>query len=144
MGWLTNALAGLWGYVSAAVFAAALAVPATYWVTSRGYQVTIADLQRDQAKAQATNIQKSLDQLQGFIAQMHAAGVDYSANQAALFSKLDALKKEFHNVAKAKPLPADCRPDDVRVRNLSEAVDTANQAAAGAAGGYGETMRTTH
>jgi hypothetical protein len=142
MSWLTSILGGVWGYVGAAAIAAALAVPATYWITSRGYQVTIATMQRDQAKAQAASVTASLDKLQSYIASMHQAGVDYGATQATLFARLDSLNREFRNAIKPNPLPADCRPDDVRVRELTAAIEAANTAAAGR--GFGETLRTTH
>lgn len=142
MSWLTGILGGVWGYVGAAVIAAALATSATYFVTSRTYETTIAKMERDQAKAQAVSVTASLDKLQSYIASIHQAGIDYGAKQAALFAKLDSLKGEFRNAIKPNPLPADCRPDDVRVRELYTAIEAANAAAA--SGGYGETMRTTH
>jgi hypothetical protein len=137
-----KALSGIWGYVGAAAIAAALATGATYFVTSRSYETTIARIERDQAKAQVADVTASIAKLQTIIASMHQAGVDYGAAQQALFAKLDTLNRNFRNAIKPNPLPADCRPDPVRVRSLETAIDAANDATA--AGGYGETMRTTH
>ncbi|MBU66457.1 MAG: hypothetical protein CL858_13545 [Cupriavidus sp.] len=53
---------------------------------------------------------------------------EFNASQAALTAKVDQAVKEFRNAK--KPLPVDCRPDDFRVRKLSDAVDAAKQAAA--------------
>ena len=52
---------------------------------------------------------------------------EFNASQAALTAKVDQAVKEFRNAK--KPLPVDCRPDDFRVRKLSDAVDAAKQAA---------------
>lgn len=142
MAWLTNIFGGFWGYLAAAVVAGALAASGTYYVTSRSYEVTIADMQASQAKAQAASVTASLDKLRTYIGNMQTAGVEYGATQSTLFAKLDALNKEFHDAIKPNPLPADCRPDDVRMRQLSAAVAASNAAAA--PGGSGETLRTTH
>jgi len=53
---------------------------------------------------------------------------EFNASQATLTAKVDQAVKEFRNAK--KPLPVDCRPDDFRVRKLSDAVDAAKQAAA--------------
>lgn len=52
---------------------------------------------------------------------------EYAGINSTLGAKLDAIRKDMKN---AKPLPVDCRPDDFRVRKLSDAVDAAKQAAA--------------
>jgi hypothetical protein len=70
----------------------------------------------------------SLNQLQGFISKMDAAGGDYSAALAQINADFDALKKEFAN-ATLKPLPADCKPDAGRLRVLTDAVAAANKGA---------------
>ncbi len=53
---------------------------------------------------------------------------EFNTAQTALGAKVDAAVKEFRNAK--KPLPMGCRPDDFRVRKLSDAVDAAKQAAA--------------
>lgn len=59
---------------------------------------------------------------------IHDAAKQFTTIQNSLGPKFDALKKEVRN---AKPLPAGCAPDDVRVRNLDAAIEAANAAAAG-------------
>jgi hypothetical protein len=143
MPWITSALAGIWGYVGAAAIVAALAIAGTHYADKEIYGLQIAQLQLVQANTAAANVTASLSKLQSYIANMQAAGVEYGATKDALFAKLDSLNRNFSNAIKATPLPADCRPDDARVRALATAIAAAN-AAAGAAGGYGETVRTTH
>lgn len=139
MAWLTNIFGGFWGYLAAAVVAGALAAGGTYYVTSRSYEVMIADMKASQANAEAASATAALDKLKSYVASMDAAGVAYGKDRDALDAKLDALNKEFHNAIKSSPLPADCRPDDMRVRQLTEAVTATNTAATGS--GFGETVR---
>lgn len=125
-------LTGVWGYVAAAVVAALLATSATYYVTSRSYQVTISDMKAAEANAKATSVSASLTQLQTFIGSMHEAASAYAVQQQDMSAKFTALHKDFQNAIKASPLPLDCAPDPVRLRNLSAAVAAANAASTGA------------
>jgi hypothetical protein len=55
-----------------------------------------------------------------------AAG--FQLDTADLKTQMGALRKEFKNV---RPLPAGCKPDADRLRNLQQAVSTTNKAIAG-------------
>ncbi|EON17020.1 hypothetical protein C265_23800 [Cupriavidus sp. GA3-3] len=59
---------------------------------------------------------------------IRAKADEFNVTQTTLGAKVDAAVKEFRNAK--QPLPTDCRPDDFRVRKLSDAVDAAKQAAA--------------
>jgi len=124
-----GSLGGIWGYVAAAVFAAALSVGATHWIDAKGYGITIANLKTDAANQKAANVTAALSQLQGFIDKMHTADAGYSSDLQSIKDAFAALAKDFKN-ATVKPLPLDCKPDIGRVRILSAAVAAANAKAA--------------
>jgi len=84
----------------------------------------IAELQRAHAQERADQARAALTMLQADAAAIHKAATEFGAIQSTLAPKMTALTKELRN---AKPLPADCRPDVVRVRNLDAAIDAANQ-----------------
>lgn len=136
MSWLT----GIYGYLGVGLLAALLSGSGIYWVTSRGYQTTIAEMRVTEAQTQTTSIQLSLEHLQKFISTMDSANTDYQASTQLLLTRLDGLQKEFHNATKASPLPADCRPDAERLRLLTSAVAAANDSSPGVESGT--TVRT--
>ncbi|MEM5429410.1 hypothetical protein [Cupriavidus oxalaticus] len=86
----------------------------------------IAELTAARAQADLTSANLALTDMKEAGAKIRQSADDYLAIQSMLGVKMDALRKDLKN---AKPLPADCRPDAQRVRNLSEAVDAAKQAA---------------
>lgn len=86
-------------------------------------QMKTASAQADMASANA-----ALGDLRQAGETIRAKADEFNATQTALGAKVDAAVKEFRNAK--KPLPVDCRPDDFRVRKLSDAVDAAKQAAA--------------
>ncbi|TQK10265.1 hypothetical protein FBX97_0181 [Herbaspirillum sp. SJZ107] len=86
----------------------------------------VAKLQAKHAQEQATQAAATVSTLQADAAAIHQAATEYAGIQSTLAPKIAALTKELRN---APRLPVDCRPDDVRVRNLDAAIDAANQAA---------------
>lgn len=101
---------------------------ASHYVTKAVDDRALAAVQLADSKAQTISVTASLDQLQGFISKMDAAGGDYTAALAQIHADFAAIKKEFAN-ATLKPLPADCRPDVGRLRVLTDAVAAANKGA---------------
>jgi hypothetical protein len=137
-----NLLGGIYGYLGAAALAALVTAGATYYVTSEGYKLTIANLHTQIEHKNAVDIGASLDQLKKAITVMTAAGTAHQEDIAALTAKLDKITAEFRNAIKASPLPADCLPTVERMRALDSAIAAANAAAAGT--GFGETVRNPH
>jgi len=125
LGLLTGALGGIWGYVAAAGFAAALSVGATYYVVHNANAAEIANLHTAAAETKADNVSAALAQLTGFISNMHNADAGYNSDLASIKNQFAALELEFKN-ATVKPLPLDCKPDVGRLRILSAAVTAAN------------------
>lgn len=82
-----------------------------------------ANVQADLAGAN-----KAIEDLVKASARIRTKADEFNATQTELGAKVDAAVKEFRNAK--KPLPLDCRPDDFRVRKLSDAVDAAKAAAA--------------
>jgi hypothetical protein len=140
--WLTPYL--LWIKLAGAALALGAAFGSGMWLQGTIKDKQIAIIQRDAAEQTAVDATAALTTLQRFISQMHDASIDYTKSQDALFAKLDALDKRFRDAIKNRPLPPDCKPDDVRMQQLYEAIAAANAAAASAGGGFGETVRTTH
>lgn len=106
--------------VVAAIFAAG-------W-TVNGWRkdAEIERMRTSSAQSDLAGTTKALEDLAAAGARIRQAADDYAGIQNTLGGKLDALRKDLKN---AKPLPAGCRPDDVRVRKLSDAVDATKQAA---------------
>lgn len=109
------------GALAAAIFAAGWAV--------NGWRkdAELAKLTAARAQADVETANQALADLRTAGAGIRARADEYRAIQSTLGNRLDAIQKELKN---GKPLPVDCRPDDFRVRKLSDAVDAAKQAAA--------------
>ena len=122
-------LAGWKGYAAAGLVSALLASGATGYATALSYRLTIVQMQRDQADANARDSQAALA---GFVVQ---AGRIQSAAQAllglqdGLGRQFDVISKDLQNAIKSHPLPSGCMPDDGRMRALRQAVAAANTAA---------------
>lgn len=84
----------------------------------------LADLRRAHAEHRAGLSEQALADVQADAATIRKAASEFATIQSTLAPRMTALTKELRN---AKPLPADCRPDPVRVRNLDAAIDAANQ-----------------
>jgi len=85
----------------------------------------LADLRRAHAEFRAGLSEQALLDVQTDARAIRTAAAEFVAIQSTLAPRMTALTKELRN---AKPLPPDCRPDPVRVRNLDAAIDAANQA----------------
>jgi hypothetical protein len=131
---LLSLLAGWKGYAAAGLVSALLAAVGACYVTSLGYRLTIATLQREQAAAAAKDAQAVLAQFEGDASRIHAAADRFSGIQDTLGRQLDVISKDFHSAIKIHPLPADCVPDAERLRQLTQAVAAANAAAGGQPG----------
>lgn len=107
------------------------AAGATWFVTSRSYEVVIANQKADKAESAADNATASLDQLKAFIGNMNAATTGYNNTQGVLYGKIDDLAKDLKNAQSKAPLPVDCKPDADRLRSLAATVSAVNAAAAG-------------
>lgn len=107
--------------LSAATFAAGWAVNG--W--RKGAE--IAEIRSAAAAADLASANQALTELREAGATIRQKADELRGIQSTLATKLDAIRKDMKN---AKPLPADCRPDDQRMRNLTDAVNAAKQAAA--------------
>jgi len=121
-------LAGWKGYAAVALVAAVLA-SGTAWI-AQGWRkdVFIAELQRDQQQIRADTNAAVLDAIKIDINAIAGAAARAAADASALPAQVGEITKALKN---AKPLLAGCRPDDVRVRSLTDAVRAARGAAAG-------------
>lgn len=96
-----------------------------WYVTSNVDTAKLQAVQLADSKAQTVSVTASLNQLQGFITNMHTADAGYNADVAAIHTQFAAIEKDLKN-ALVKPLPADCRPDVGRLSALTAAVAAAN------------------
>lgn len=101
-----------------------LAGAAGWFANGWRHGAEIAELRRAHAEFRAGLSEAALVSLQAEAADVRRAATEFAAIQSTLAPRMTALTKELRN---AKPLPADCRPDPVRVRNLDAAIDAANQ-----------------
>lgn len=126
-----DALSGWEGYALALVLGlllggSGLGLAAWHWQTLR-YERQLAELEARQAREQLGAAQLALGDLQNASALIHQKAVEYAGLQSTLGRQLAALREDLKH---ASPLPRDCHPDDVRVRQLGAAVSAAQQAAA--------------
>ncbi len=108
----------------AMLLAIALAGGAGWVANGWRHGAELADLQRAHAEYRAGLSEQALADVQADAAKIRAAATEFATIQSTLAPRMTALTKELRN---AKPLPADCRPDPVRVRNLDAAIDAANK-----------------
>lgn len=127
-----------WKWLASGAVAAIISIYATYYITSMGYRITIADMKTAAANIQTANATASLKQFETDAGLIHDAAVSYAADKTNLAARMDAISKDFANAIKAKPLPLDCKPDADRLRNLAAAIAATNTAAAGS--GVGATV----
>ena len=114
--------------IGAAVVAAA-GFGGGWMVNGWRLSTNIAEIKAEQAQTVATQATATVTQMQADAAVIHKAATEFAAIQNTLGPKFDALTKEIKHAP--RPLPADCRPDDYRVRNLKDAIGTANAAITG-------------
>jgi len=105
----------------------ALAFLAGWWVNGWRKDAELAELTAARAQADLATANQALGDLRAAGADIRARADEYRGITTELGAAASAIRKELKN---AKPLPADCRPDDFRVRKLSDAVDAAKRAAA--------------
>lgn len=123
--WL-GVLGGWQGYAATAGLAALLSISATFYVTSLGYRLTIAHMEAANADADRERANLSLAQFAADADRIHASADAFSRMQLGMDLTFGKISHDFQAAIKAKPLPVDCVPDDVRLRSLSAAVAAAN------------------
>lgn len=113
----------------AGIIAAVLAIFFAGWI-SNGWRkdAEISSIVEKQAKADLTSAKKALADLNAASKTIHDKADEFNAVNVTLGQKLDAIRKDLKN---AKPLPVDCKPDDFRLRKLSDSISAANKAATG-------------
>jgi hypothetical protein len=113
-----------WKWIASASVAAIL----TFYATSLSYRVTLSKMEREQAENVADGYRATLAMFTADADKIHEAADAYTAIQANLDGRFNAISKDFANAIKASPLPADCRPTADRLRALEAAVAAANSA----------------
>lgn len=88
----------------------------------------IAELQATRSNEIAVQSQDALKDLKEASANINAAALGAKSDNTTLTNQIAALRKDIKN---AKPLPPDCKPDDVRMRNLAGAISATNKAVVG-------------
>jgi len=111
--------------IGAGLIAAALVFGAGWTANGWRLNAELSDLKASHAQEQAAKATTALTTLKADAEAIHKAATEYAAIETTLAPKIAALTKELRNAPK---LPAGCRPDDFRVRNLEAAIDAANQA----------------
>lgn len=106
----------------------AMCIFAAGW-TANGWRkdAEIDRMKTASAQADLASANKAIENLGAASQTIRTKADEFNASQATLTAKVDQAVKEFRNAK--KPLPVDCRPNDFRVRKLSDAVDAAKQAA---------------
>lgn len=117
-----------WVYVGVFVAGMAVSGTATYAVTAAFKNNTIKDLKLEAANKTIDDAVGALAQFQGDAKTIAAAAALLGNVQGSMDARFAAINKDLANAIKAHPLPADCKPDDARLRSLIAAVAAANSA----------------
>lgn len=98
--------------------------------TANGWRLNgkIATIKAEYAQAETVAHQQALQDLVTATAEIKRAADEYTTVETRTSRKIDVLRKEVGEYAKQNPLPAECRPDAIRVRKLSDSIDAANEA----------------
>lgn len=112
--------------IGAAVLAVAL-FAAGWAVNGWRKDAEIERIKTASARADLADANKAIEDIGKASNAIRTKADEFAGINSTLGAKLDAIRKDMKN---AKPLPVDCRPDDFRVRKLSDAVEAAKQAAA--------------
>lgn len=116
-------LLGWRGYAAAALVGAG----AAWYVLGAVHGRELAELQLERTTDDLAVARGSIEQTNRDLQAMAANARAAAAIGPELTASIGALSKALKN---ANPLPADCRPDADRVRNLTDAVRAARGAAA--------------
>lgn len=125
--------------------AAALAIGFSSGWATNGWRkdVQVAELKTEAASKQAKAATDALTGLEADIKRIASSARTAQGNVGAVNIQLDQIRKDFKN-ENAPPLPANCRPDDIRVRSLTAAAGAVDQAIAGSKlGGAVQRERST-
>lgn len=107
----------------------AVSAIAACYLTSVGYRLTIAQMQRDQASAAVTAAHTALAQFTADAASIHASADEFTHVQIGLDASFGKISKDFHAAVKAHPLPLDCQPGAERLHTFANAIAATNTAA---------------
>lgn len=119
-----------WVLAVAGVLALAIGGGIGWSVNGWRLNAEMASIKADRATDQAKQAQTALSDLADASKKIHDAAENAQTDLSGINTQLQHIREDFKN-AKAAPLPIDCRPDAVRVRELSDASRTVDQAIAG-------------
>ena len=125
---LPAALINWKGYAAAALAGALVAGGAAWVVQGWRWDAKLARQETRVAKDDADVARAALAQTTKDIQAVATAAAQAAGVAPQVAAAMGKLNQELKN---ANPLPAGCRPDDVRVRTLKDAVSAANRAASG-------------
>lgn len=120
---LASALAGWRGYAASALVGAG----AAWFVLGAFHGREIAELQLERSRDDLAVAREAIQQTNADLEAIAASARAAAAAGPQITASIGAITKALNN---ATPLPVGCRPDDVRVRNLTDAVRAAGGAAA--------------
>lgn len=122
-------LSSLWTSLIGGAVLLAIGAAGGGYAVSVVYGARIAQMERDKAAEDKARAIADLKQYRDIADQVQAAARDMLKGSEALNGQIDVVVKDLKNVQAKKPLPANCKPDAGRVRNLDSAIAAANSAA---------------
>ena len=121
-------------WVFIAIVAASFLVGGTsaWYVQGLRGDSKVSKLQKERADLAAAQSNAALTELNELAENINSKAKAATVSVANIDRALKKLNLEFKN---AKPLPADCRPDDFRLRHLESAIEEVRKAVAGSDAG---------
>jgi hypothetical protein len=126
---LVALLAGWKGYAAMGLLSALLAACASGYVTAQSYRLTILQMQRAQADADARRSEAALASFSTQVGRIQDAAQTLVSVQDGLGRRFDIISRTLQDAIKSHPLPSGCMPDAGRMHALRQAVAAANSAA---------------
>lgn len=99
------------------------------WLESQLKETQIANAKADRMEQIADDATKALTGYQKDAGTIHDAATHFTTTKLNNDEQFARLEGDLRNAFKNHPLPADCRPDDGRMRALSAAISAANTTA---------------
>ena len=118
-------LVGWKGYAAASILSAILAG----YLVSLPYRLTISNMQRDIATADARVANDALVQFIDQTNRIKGAADEYAGLLNTFNGRMGKISNDLRKAMEARPLPVDCKPDAGRMQSLSAAVAATNAAA---------------
>ena len=98
------------------------------YITHNHYSAVISDMKATQAESIAQTAKNDLQSFKDVANSIKESAASATIEKDNLDVKLSSISKQIKALDKQKPLPVDCKPDDGRMLQLKDAIESTNSA----------------